>query len=100
LWDVNPSASQQLGFFDLTDKDEVQVRGLAWSHDGAMLAVTDYRKSDGCISILDPWHGKVQSQVKYSRSYCNDPCWSPDGRIILVPGNDSVINVYAGDDLT
>ena len=75
-----------------------EVRGLAWSPDGSKLAVTDRLKDDGGIGICDVQTRRILSEARYERLGFA-PRWSPDGRLILVPTTDHVVNVHASDDL-
>ena len=79
--------------------DSAELRGLAWSPDGSRL-VASYkpRRVGGVIGI---WHVQARllaKEMSYS-NYYNAPCWSPDGRMILMPGADGAVNVLASDDL-
>ncbi len=72
---------------------------MAWSPDDSMLAVTYSEKaSKGSIGIWDVRTQTLFNEARHA-SYCNAPCWSLDGRMILAPGSDGIVNVHAGEDL-
>jgi WD40 repeat protein len=77
------------------------VRGLAWSPDGSTLAVTDKAPEitdNGGIGIWDVRTLTLLKGWRY-QTYCNVPCWSPDGQMIVAPGFDGDVYVHASDDL-
>jgi len=78
-----------------------EVVGLAWAPDGSMIAVTDKAEKGrgGTLGIWDVGARTLLMETQYS-AFCYAPCWSPDGRIILVPGSDGVVNVHQSDDLS
>ena len=81
---------------------ERYLRGLAWSPDGSMLAVTDkaHITSDhnGGIGIWDVQTRTLLADMRYS-DYCNVPCWLPDGQTIVTPSFNGTVYVHASHDL-
>jgi GTPase SAR1 family protein len=51
---------------------------------------------------LTIWEANRQRFLQGNRTtrYYNTPCWSPDGKLIVAPGGDGIIDVYASDSLT
>ena len=98
---VNVDSMKSVSSFSLSkgsNGESKQVRGLAWSPDGSMLAVTDRLDEGGGIGVWDFPSVTLRREAR-NQSYYNAPCWSPDGRMILVPDGDGLVKVHASDDL-
>jgi WD40 repeat protein len=82
--------------------EDRDVRGLTWSPDGSMLAVTDEnveaQDASGGIGIWDTRTLTLLKDVQ-QRTYYNAPCWSPDGQMIVAPGGNGDVYIHASDDL-
>jgi WD40 repeat protein len=107
FFDMTPGKSPDSFSIPAPDEGEHAVRGVAWSPDGLMLAVTDTETMDsapdalrtsGSVAIWDMRTQRILRKRQYSR-YCNAPCWSRDGGVILAPGADGTIKVHASDNL-
>jgi len=50
----------------------------------------------GSVEIWDVRAKRLVKKVRSSQ-YCNAPCWSPDGQIILIPGSDGSVTILESD---
>lgn len=103
IWDWAGGKSHESSFsVSQRDRNEgkVQVRGVAWSPDGSVLAVTKmapYSKSS--IGIWDARTQTLRSEAQF-RGKFEAPRWSPDGRIIVIPTGSGACSVHVGSDLS
>lgn len=78
-----------------------EIRGLAWSPDGGMLAVAYARRirpESGGIGI---WYRTTHEHIKDVRlsRYPNSPRWSLDGESLTIPdGAGTILNLRVGGD--
>jgi WD40 repeat protein len=103
ICNVNPGTTRRSFSINAGAKDEArQVRGLAWSPDGATLAVTDSARGimhdSGGIGIWDTRTLTLRKDVRL-KTYCDVPCWSPDGQLIVAPCASGDVYVHASHDL-
>jgi WD40 repeat protein len=102
ICDVDPDRPRRsFSINEGADGEDRGVRGLAWSPDGSALAVSDGIYGTGDSGGIGVWNIRTLTLRKDVRhqTYCNTPCWSPDGRIIVVPCDGGDVYVHASSDL-
>lgn len=87
-----PSPKQRFGAaFD------PELHGLAWSPDGATLAVIG--RNDRAIKLLDASSGAPRRMLASSAQSGDQPVWSPRGAQFALPRHDSSIEVWNAEDV-
>ena len=67
------------------------VNDIAWSPDGAVIALAGYR-----LQIIDSKSGEILHTVQHSENFVNANAitWSPDGTKIAAVGKDGIIQIW------
>ena len=73
-----------------------RARGLAWSPDGMLIAVTD---DVGGVGIRDAAHGEEICYLRAHSGSARRPCWSRNGQVVVTSGNEGTIIVHDAADL-
>ena len=90
LWNVDTGRSRVFCRLD------EELRGVAWSPGGPLVALTDKK---GGIGVWDAEEGDQLLHARVHNSFVNRPCWSPDGRLLVTGSGDKTINVQTSHDL-
>jgi len=91
-----PLFSQDLGDVStlIAMGGEAPNAALAWSPDGALLAVGSHR---GEILVLDGWTGEVRGRRKLAETMVKSVTWSPDGAVVYAAEQSPDAFVHALD---